>query len=103
MNMKFPIMMLLISMLESACSSTFEAHSAKGLREIRENFESAFVVYPQSATTMQLNKSIVQRDVGYILWEATAPKIKLSLGTDTFIVRNGKITSQTHAGVATNR
>src|ERR1700722_12046478 len=79
------------------------ARTFKGLHEIRENFESAFAAYPKSATTMQLNKSVVQRDIGYILWEATAPKIKLSFGTDTFIIRNGKIISQTYAGVATNR
>jgi hypothetical protein len=74
----------------------------KGLREIRENFESAFVTFPKGSSTMQLNKSVVQRDVGYILWEATGPKIKLTFGTDTFIIRNGKIISQTYGGVATN-
>jgi hypothetical protein len=75
----------------------------KGLKEIRDNFISAFDVYPHATTAMQLNKSIVQRDIGYILWEATAPKLRLSFGTDTFIVRNGKIISQTYAGVSTPR
>jgi hypothetical protein len=78
-------------------------HVYKGMKEIRENFVSAFGVYPKNATTMQLNKSVVQRDVGYILWEATGPRIKLSFGTDTFVIKNGKIVSQTYAGVATPR
>ena len=73
----------------------------KGLKEIRDNFVSAFAVYPKAATTMKLNKSVVERDIGYILWEANAPKLRLSYGTDTFIIRNGKIISQTYAGVAT--
>ena len=75
----------------------------KGMKEIRENFVSAFDVFPKNATTMQLNKSVVQRDVGYILWEANGPKVKLSFGTDTFVIKNGKIVSQTYAGVATPR
>jgi hypothetical protein len=75
----------------------------KGMQEIRDNFVSAFATFPNSATTMQLNKSIVQRDVGYILWEATGPKIRLSYGSDTFVIKDGKIISQTYAGVSTPR
>lgn len=72
----------------------------KGLKEIRENFVSAFSAFPKDSTTMQLHKSIVQKDVGYIIWEATTPKFKLSYATDTFIIQNGKIIRQTYAGVA---
>jgi hypothetical protein len=71
----------------------------KGLSEIRENFIVAFTVFPKDSTTFQLDKSIVQGDVGYIIWKAESPKINLSFGTDTFIIRNGKIVRQTYAGV----
>ena len=73
-----------------------------GMTEIRENFEAAFAVFPTGSTAMQLNKSVVQQDVAYIIWEATSPKIKLTYGTDTFIIRDGKILRQTYAGVAAN-
>jgi ketosteroid isomerase-like protein len=73
----------------------------KGLQEIRDNFVSAFSAYPKDATTFQLNKSVVERDIGYIIWEAKAPKINLTYGSDTFVIRDGKIVSQTYAGVAT--
>ena len=72
----------------------------KGLAEIRENFVNAFAAFPKDSTTMQLEKSIVQQDVGYIIWTATAPKFKLTYGTDTFIIQNSKIIRQTYAGVA---
>jgi ketosteroid isomerase-like protein len=72
----------------------------KGLAEIRENFVFAFGLFPKGATTFQLDKSIVNQDVGYIIWQATAPKVKVTFGTDTFIIRNGKIVRQTYAGVA---
>jgi hypothetical protein len=72
----------------------------KGLQEIRENFVFAFSLFPKDSSTLKLNKSVVQQDVGYIIWEASAPKLKLSFGTDTFIIQNGKIIRQTYAGVA---
>ena len=72
----------------------------KGLKEIRENFVNAFAAFPKDSTTMKLDKSVVQQDVGYILWQATTPKFKLTFATDTFIIQNGKILRQTYAGVA---
>lgn len=71
----------------------------KGLNEIRENFVKAFAAFPKDSATLQLNKSIVQQDVGYIIWQATTPQFKLTFGTDTFIIQNGKIIRQTYAGV----
>jgi hypothetical protein len=74
----------------------------KGLAEIRQNFEFAFSIFPKDSTTLTLNKSIVAGDVGYIIWEAKAPKLSFSFGTDTFIIRDGKIIRQTFAGVVAN-
>lgn len=71
----------------------------KGLNEIRENFVNAFAVLPTDSTTMQLDKTVVQQDVAYIIWKATSPKLKITFGTDTFIIQNGKIIRQTYAGV----
>lgn len=73
----------------------------KGLKEIRENFVNAFAAFPTDSTTVQLDKSVVQQDVGYIIWQATTPKFKITYGTDTFIIQNGKIIRQTYAGVVT--
>ncbi len=74
----------------------------KGLAEIRENFVNAFVAFPKDSSTLQLDKSVAQQDVGYIIWQATTPKFKLSFATDTFIIQNGKIIRQTYAGVASS-
>ncbi len=72
----------------------------KGLTEIRENFVQAFAAFPKDSTTTTLEKSIAQQDVGYIIWQATTPKFKLTFGTDTFIIQDGKIVRQTYAAVA---
>ena len=71
----------------------------KGLKEIRDSFVKAYTTYPASTTAMKLNKVVINRDVGYILWEASGPKVKLLFGTDTFIVKDGKIIDQTFGGV----
>jgi hypothetical protein len=71
----------------------------KGLTEIRANFVSAFGAFPKASSSLKLTKSIVNQDIGYIIWEATTPSFNLTFGTDTFIIQNGKIVRQTYAGV----
>jgi hypothetical protein len=72
----------------------------KGLAEIQKNFENAFKSFPKDQTTFKLNKSVLHGDVAYILWQAKTPAFDLTYATDTFIIRDGKIISQTYAGVA---
>jgi ketosteroid isomerase-like protein len=71
----------------------------KGLNEIRENFVNAFTLLPKDSTTMRLDNTVVQQDVGYIIWQASSPKLNITYGTDTFIIQHGKIIRQTYAGV----
>ncbi|MEX2234223.1 MAG: nuclear transport factor 2 family protein [Cyclobacteriaceae bacterium] len=71
-----------------------------GLEEIENNFVNAFKAFPKDSTTFTLDKSIVVKDVGYILWRSKTPTFTLSYATDTFIIREGKIIRQTYAGMA---
>ena len=71
-----------------------------GLDQIRNNFIEAFKLFPKDSSTFTLDKSVVLKDVGYILWQSKTPAFNLSYATDTFIIRNGKIIRQTYAGVA---
>ena len=70
----------------------------KGLAEIRENFVQAYQALPTEGTTMTITKSVVVRDVAYIVWKAVTPTLEFKYATDTFIVVDGKILSQTFAG-----
>lgn len=70
-----------------------------GLDEIRNNFVNAFKAFPKDSSTFSLDKSIVVKDIGYILWKSKTPRFNLSYATDTFIIREGKIIRQTFAGV----
>ncbi len=71
----------------------------RGLEEIRQNFINAFERFPRDSTTFKLEKSVVVRDAGYIIWNARTPEFTLRFGTDTFIIQDGKIVSQTFGGV----
>jgi hypothetical protein len=70
-----------------------------GLEEIRENFVTAFKMFPMDSSTLNLTKSVVVKDVGYILWQAKTPTFTLTYATDSFIIRDGKIIRQTYAGL----
>lgn len=71
----------------------------RGLEEIRNNFINAFKAFPKDSTTFTLDKSVIADDVGYILWKAQTPGFNMPFGTDTFVIRNGKIERQTFGGV----
>jgi hypothetical protein len=70
----------------------------KGLAEIRENFVNAFGVLPTNGTTFNITYSTVSGDVAYVVWTAMTPTLNFKYATDTFIVQDGKIVSQTYAG-----
>jgi uncharacterized protein (TIGR02246 family) len=41
----------------------------------------------------------VEGEVAYVVWHATCAEAEVRLGTDTFVVRDGKIAAQTFAAV----
>ena len=67
----------------------------RGLAEIR-GFATAFIeALPEGIwDSFKISRTEVAGDVAYILWEA---KPWFPLGTDTFVVRDGKIVYQTFA------
>ena len=70
----------------------------EGTAAIRPLFEkfSGEVLPPGSE--FKITKRIVDGETAYIVWTAESEKVKFVLGTDTFIVRDGKIVTQTFAG-----
>ena len=66
-----------------------------GKEAIRTFFEGFIAALPSQAIDQFTLRSLrVQGDVAHITWSAGA---ELPLGTDTFVVRQGKIVSQTFA------
>ncbi|HJS90572.1 MAG TPA: nuclear transport factor 2 family protein [Steroidobacteraceae bacterium] len=72
-----------------------ESRTYRGKSEIREFFEGFIATLPPHAIRQFLLRSLRCEDnVAYITWSAGD---ELPLATDTFVVRDGKIVSQTFA------
>ena len=43
-------------------------------------------------------ETVVEGDYAYIVWKADTPDNLFEFGSDTFVIRNGKIVAQAFAG-----
>lgn len=71
----------------------------KGIREIRAFFTELMNHFPKGHSDFTLDKLVSDDELVFILWHATTPSLEVSLGTDTFVIKEGKIMQQTFAGV----
>ena len=72
----------------------------RGREELRTLF-AGFVAGLLAPGTYEfvLDRTEVCGDVAYIVWNAKCAEADVRLGTDTFVVRDGKIAVQTFAGL----
>jgi predicted SnoaL-like aldol condensation-catalyzing enzyme len=70
----------------------------KGPEEIKDFFSALMVHFPKRKSSFELDKVVVNDELVYIVWHANTPSLDVPLGTDTFIIREGKIYQQTFAG-----
>jgi len=70
-----------------------------GLEQIKFLFTTMLPAFPTEGTTFSLDKMYVKNELAYILWHAQTPAVEVPLGSDTFIVEDGKIKCQTFAAV----
>jgi uncharacterized protein (TIGR02246 family) len=70
----------------------------KGMQAIRGVFESSLAsLFKPGTYEFTLDTLQVADDVAYIVWHANCASVDIVLGTDTFLIRNGKIAVQTFA------
>jgi len=75
----------------------------KGADAIRPLFVSMIEEFRKPGATFRMQQQFVDGDFAYILWTAETADNVYELATDTFVVRNGKITAQTFTGKTTPR
>ena len=68
----------------------------RGHGEIRPLFEKLGDMLPPGSS-FELLQQIIEGEVVYIVWSAESSGYNIPLGTDTFIIRDGKIVTQTLA------
>ena len=71
----------------------------RGKKKLRDFFMDSVenVLPPDSDFEMLCTR--VEGEVAYIMWRAESRFYRIPLGTDTFIIRKGKIVEQTFAGL----
>jgi ketosteroid isomerase-like protein len=73
----------------------------RGIDAIRPFFQKLIAEFEKPGATVKMKQQIFDGDYGYIVWSAESADNVYELATDTFIVREGKIVTQSFAGKVT--
>jgi ketosteroid isomerase-like protein len=73
----------------------------RGADAIRPFFQALFAEFGKPGAAFSLKQQSVEGDYAYILWTAETADNVYEVGTDTFVVRDGKIVAQSFAGKIT--
>jgi len=75
----------------------------RGRDQIRSLFTAMLAEFGKPGAAFSMRQQFVEGDYAFILWTAETADNVYELGTDTFVVRDGKITVQSFAGKTTAR
>jgi hypothetical protein len=70
----------------------------RGSDAIQKFFVRLFEEFAKPGMSFEMLQEEVDGDTAYIVWKAETADNRFELGTDTFVVQNGKIITQTFAG-----
>lgn len=73
----------------------------RGVGEIRPLFQAMIAEFEKPGAAFHMKQQFIKDDHAYILWNAETADNIYELGTDTFVVRNGKIVAQSFTGKLT--
>jgi ketosteroid isomerase-like protein len=73
----------------------------KGADAIKPLFQAMFAEFGKPGAAFSMKQQSVEGDYAYILWTAETADNVYEVGTDTFVVRDGKIVAQSFAGKIT--
>jgi ketosteroid isomerase-like protein len=70
----------------------------KGADAIRSLFQAMITEFGKPGAAFSMKQKFVEGEYAYILWSAETADNVYELGTDTFVVRDGKIVAQSFTG-----
>jgi hypothetical protein len=73
----------------------------RGTEAIKPLFQAMIAEFAKPGAKFTLKQQFVDGDYAYILWTAETADNVYELGTDTFVVRGGKIVAQSFTGKIT--
>jgi hypothetical protein len=69
-----------------------------GINAIKGFFMDLITHFPKQQSSLILDKMAINGALVYIVWHANTPSLEVPLGSDTFVIKNGKIYQQTFVG-----
>jgi len=63
----------------------------RGTQEIRKHFAGMFAEFAQPGVSFEMVRQDVDGEHAYLIWKARTANNDYELGTDTFVIRDGKI------------
>ena len=73
----------------------------RGTDALRPFFQAMIAEFGKPGVTFNMKRQFVEGEYGYILWSAETADNLYEVGTDTFVVREGKIVAQSFTGKIT--
>ncbi len=73
----------------------------RGAEAIKPLFQAMLAEFKKPGARFSMKQHFVEGDYAYILWTAETADNVYELGTDTFVVRDGKIVAQSFTGKIT--
>jgi len=67
------------------------------LNEIYALFNKFITDVIMPGSDFELSKKIINGDIAYLIWSAESDNYRIPFGTDTFVIKDGKIATQTVA------
>ena len=75
----------------------------KGTDAIRPFFQTLLAEFGQPGTAHSMKLVSIEGDFAYCIWTAETADNVYELGTDTMVVRDGRIVAQSYAGKVTRK
>ena len=75
----------------------------KGVDAIRPLFQALITEFAKPGSKFNMKQQSVEGNHAYIFWTAETADNVYEVGTDTFVVRDGKIVAQSFAGKVTRK
>ncbi|QEC70042.1 nuclear transport factor 2 family protein [Panacibacter ginsenosidivorans] len=69
-----------------------------GPEEIKGFFAKLMPHFPKQKSSFEIDETVINGDLVYIIWHGKTPSLDVPFATDTFIIKNDKIQQQTFAG-----
>ena len=76
---------------------------AKGLTAIGPVFASLFAEFAKPGARFEVRQQAIEGDYAYIVWNAETADNTYEPGSDTYVIKDGKIVFQSFAGRITSR